>query len=81
MGLEDIKEIKEVSDEEEVNSLLTKDWRLLDLKIEKLSVRTGREQAGTDWGGSSMAGFEGVHKYTTVYEDQLGVLYVLGRYK
>ena len=81
MGLEDIKEIKECYTQDEVNKTLRQpNWRLIDVKVEKVRVPIGKEKVGLDmcsgfWQSGQAARFE------IKYEEKLASLYIAGRYQ
>lgn len=82
MTLEDIKEVKECSTQKEVNDLLGRgNWKLIDVKIEKVKMPAGKVQVGEDFTPNGFFS-DGLRsdKFEIQYEEKLAVLYVLGRY-
>ena len=80
MGLEDIKEVKECEKQDEVNGLLNQgNWRLIEVKIEKLRIPVGKEIVGMDSAGGSLD-YTMKNRYEIKYEDKLAAFYVVGRY-
>ena len=80
MGLEDIKEVKECKTQDEVNDMLSQgNWRLLEVKLDKVRVPVGKEAVGTDYGGNAFSGSESSTRYEVKYEERIASLYVLGR--
>ena len=80
MDLSTVKEIKECHSQSEVNSLLeTRNWVLLEIKVEKVRKPDGKEKVGvvatSDWN-------HGPRSYDTFeikYVESLESIYFLGR--
>lgn len=69
MKTQNLKKIKECNTESKANDLLNNGWILIDVKIEKIRIKTGTEFIGHDLVSK---------KYEVVYEDKLVVIYILG---
>ena len=81
MGLEDIKEIKQVTNQNVVNDLINQgNWRLIEAKIEKVKLPAGKEQVGMDSVANWLGG-EHWTRYEVIYEEKLVTLYIIGRYE
>jgi len=85
MGIEDLKGIKEVrscSTDQAANKLLGKsNWRLIEVKVEKVSVPRGVEKVGINFVPEGFFHSGGKFDQMEVtYEEKLVPLYILGRY-